>query len=100
MHLGVGSHRGPARNRNQHWDVLQTDLRVHESGLCVDRVCLALRSRCCVPKVIVNEETAHETQEFITKRLSAIKSQRSTGDQEDLALVIGPHCESPSRTFP
>ncbi|KAM5531114.1 hypothetical protein V8D89_015228 [Ganoderma adspersum] len=38
--------------------------------------------------VIVNEETAHETQDFITKRLSAIKSQRSTGDQEDLALII------------
>ncbi|TBU23842.1 phospholipid-translocating P-type ATPase [Dichomitus squalens] len=38
--------------------------------------------------VIVNEETAHETQEFITKRLSAIKSQRSSGDQEDLALII------------
>ncbi|KAI0687946.1 phospholipid-translocating P-type ATPase [Cerioporus squamosus] len=38
--------------------------------------------------VIVNEETAHETQEFITKRLLALKNQRSTGDQEDLALVI------------
>ncbi|KAI0752977.1 phospholipid-translocating P-type ATPase [Daedaleopsis nitida] len=38
--------------------------------------------------VIVNEETAHETQDFITKRLSALKNQRSTGDQEDLALVI------------
>ena len=40
-------------------------------------------------QVIVNEETAHETQDFIRKRLSALKSQRSTGDQEDLALVIG-----------
>ncbi|KAI0759957.1 phospholipid-translocating P-type ATPase [Trametes elegans] len=38
--------------------------------------------------VIVNEETAHETEEFITKRLSALKSQRNSGDQEDLALVI------------
>ncbi|THU89359.1 calcium transporting ATPase [Dendrothele bispora CBS 962.96] len=38
--------------------------------------------------VIVNEETAHETEDFITKRLSAIKNQRSTGDVEDLALVI------------
>ncbi|ESK93693.1 calcium transporting atpase [Moniliophthora roreri MCA 2997] len=38
--------------------------------------------------VIVNEETAHDTEEFITKRLSAIKNQRSTGEQEDLALVI------------
>jgi len=40
-------------------------------------------------QVIVNEETAHETEDFITKRLSAIKNQRSTGDVEDLALVIG-----------
>ncbi|KAI0629096.1 phospholipid-translocating P-type ATPase [Trametes polyzona] len=38
--------------------------------------------------VIVNEETAHETEEFLTKRLNAIKSQRNSGDQEDLALVI------------
>ncbi|KAF8178511.1 calcium transporting ATPase [Mycena galopus ATCC 62051] len=38
--------------------------------------------------VIVNEETAHETQQFLAKRLSAIKSQRSTGELEDLALVI------------
>ena len=36
MHLGVGSHRGPARNRNQHRHVLQTDLRVHEHGSCAD----------------------------------------------------------------
>ena len=41
-------------------------------------------------QVIVNEETAHETEAFITKRLNAIKSQRSSGgEQEDLALVIG-----------
>ena len=40
-------------------------------------------------KVIVNEENAHDTQEFLTKRLSAIKNQRSTGELEDLALVIG-----------
>ncbi|PCH36737.1 calcium transporting ATPase [Wolfiporia cocos MD-104 SS10] len=38
--------------------------------------------------VIVNEETMLETQEFITKRLSAIKNQRSTGELEDLALII------------
>lgn len=31
----------------------------------------------------------HDTQEFITKRLSAIKNQRSTGELEDLALIIG-----------
>ncbi|KAJ7072605.1 calcium transporting ATPase [Mycena amicta] len=38
--------------------------------------------------VIVNENTAHDTQQFLAKRLSAIKSQRSTGELEDLALVI------------
>ena len=37
----------------------------------------------------MNEENAHDTQEFLTKRLSAIKNQRSTGELEDLALVIG-----------
>lgn len=36
----------------------------------------------------MNEETAHDTQQFLAKRLSAIKSQRSTGELEDLALVI------------
>jgi phospholipid-transporting ATPase len=39
--------------------------------------------------VIVNEENAHDTSEFLNKRLSAIKNQRSTGEQEDLALIIG-----------
>ncbi|KAH6914262.1 calcium transporting ATPase [Coprinopsis sp. MPI-PUGE-AT-0042] len=38
--------------------------------------------------VTVNEETAQDTAEFLTKRLSAIKNQRSTGKLEDLALVI------------
>ncbi|KAF9564813.1 calcium transporting ATPase [Agrocybe pediades] len=38
--------------------------------------------------VIVNEENAQDTRDFLTKRLSAIKSQRSTGEQEDLALII------------
>lgn len=37
----------------------------------------------------VNEETAHETAEFISKRLSAIKNQRNSGELEDLALIIG-----------
>lgn len=42
--------------------------------------------------VIVNENTMADTQEFISKRLSAVKSQRSTGELselEDLALIIG-----------
>ncbi|KAG8901247.1 hypothetical protein FRB99_005456 [Tulasnella sp. 403] len=38
--------------------------------------------------VIVNEENAHDTKEFISKRLIAIKNQRKTGEQEDLALII------------
>ncbi|KAG6381872.1 Ca-transporting ATPase [Boletus reticuloceps] len=38
--------------------------------------------------VIVNEETAHETAEFIEKRLGAIRNQRSSGEVEDLALII------------
>ncbi|TFK45591.1 phospholipid-translocating P-type ATPase [Heliocybe sulcata] len=38
--------------------------------------------------VIVNEETAAATQEFLEKRLTAIKSQRNSGELEDLALVI------------
>lgn len=37
----------------------------------------------------MNEETALGTEEFLSKRLAAIKNQRSTGDLEDLALVIG-----------
>lgn len=40
-------------------------------------------------QVIVNEESAQGAEEFLTKRLTAIKSQRSTGEQEDLALIIG-----------
>jgi phospholipid-transporting ATPase len=39
--------------------------------------------------VIVNEENAHDTKDFIEKRLAAAKSQRSTGETEELALIIG-----------
>ncbi|KAF8514608.1 aminophospholipid-transporting P-type ATPase [Gautieria morchelliformis] len=39
--------------------------------------------------VIVNEDNAHSTKEFLTKRLTAIKNQRKSGELEDLALVIG-----------
>ncbi|KZS88835.1 calcium transporting ATPase [Sistotremastrum niveocremeum HHB9708] len=38
--------------------------------------------------VIVNEESAHETEQFLSKRLTAIKNQRKSGELEDLALVI------------
>ena len=40
-------------------------------------------------QVIVNEENAHDTGEFLDKRLSAIRNQRNSGDVEDLALIIG-----------
>jgi phospholipid-transporting ATPase len=40
-------------------------------------------------KVIINEENAQETKDFITKRLTAIKNQRKSGELEDLALIIG-----------
>jgi phospholipid-transporting ATPase len=39
--------------------------------------------------VIVNEESAHDTAEFISKRLSALRNQTSSGEQEELALIIG-----------
>ncbi|OAX41767.1 phospholipid-translocating P-type ATPase [Rhizopogon vinicolor AM-OR11-026] len=45
-------------------------------------------ARCECSIVIVNEENARDTGEFIQKRLSAIKNQRSTGELEDLALII------------
>ncbi|KIK09858.1 hypothetical protein K443DRAFT_671169 [Laccaria amethystina LaAM-08-1] len=38
--------------------------------------------------VIVNEENSKDTQNFLTKRLSAIKNQRNSGELEDLALII------------
>lgn len=44
-------------------------------------------------QVIVNEETALATSEFITKRLNAITNQRRTGEMEDLALIIGEQLE-------
>jgi phospholipid-transporting ATPase len=40
-------------------------------------------------QVIVNEETALGTKDFLQRRLIAIKNQRNTGELEDLALVIG-----------
>jgi phospholipid-transporting ATPase len=47
-----------------------------------------------VLQVIVNEENAHDTKDFIEKRLAAIKNQRNTGEAEDLALIIGMKCVS------
>lgn len=39
--------------------------------------------------VIINETTMLDTKDTLERRLSAIKSQRSTGELEDLALIIG-----------
>ena len=66
---------------------MSADLRIHELGKVHDNYFGYLL--IFIPKVIVNEENAHDTQDFLTKRLSAIKNQRSTGELEDLALVIG-----------
>ncbi|KAJ9119842.1 hypothetical protein QFC24_005556 [Naganishia onofrii] len=38
--------------------------------------------------IIVNEETSRDTEEFLSKRLFAIRNQRNAGDTEELALVI------------
>jgi phospholipid-transporting ATPase len=38
--------------------------------------------------VIVNEESAHATSDFLNKRLAAIKNQRKAGEIEELALII------------
>ncbi|GAA6019012.1 hypothetical protein JCM10207_006287 [Rhodosporidiobolus poonsookiae] len=38
--------------------------------------------------VIVNEDNAHDTRDFISKRLEAVKNSRNAGDFEELALVI------------
>ena len=40
-------------------------------------------------QVIVNEDTALGTKNFLERRLIAIKNQRNTGELEDLALIIG-----------
>lgn len=66
---------------------MSADLRIYEPGKVNDNYFEYLL--IFTPKVIVNEENAHDTQDFLTKRLSAIKNQRSTGELEDLALVIG-----------
>lgn len=39
--------------------------------------------------VIINTESASETNDLLSKRLFAIKNQRLGGDVEELALVIG-----------
>ena len=39
--------------------------------------------------VVVNEDSKVKTAEFLKKRLTAITSQRNSGEAEDLALVIG-----------
>lgn len=39
--------------------------------------------------MVVSGKTPHETAEFISRRLGATRSQRSSGKPEDLALIIG-----------
>jgi phospholipid-transporting ATPase len=41
-----------------------------------------------VTQVIANEQSAADTEDFLSKRLFAIKNQRKAGDTEELALVI------------
>ncbi|KAI9462638.1 calcium transporting ATPase [Russula earlei] len=38
--------------------------------------------------IIINEENMHDTKDTIERRLTAVKSQRSSGELEDLALII------------
>jgi len=76
-----------AGNRHQHWDVMPLDLGVYELGA---EYSLWFRVSCLPHRqVIVNEETALGTKDFLERRLTAIKNQRSTGELEDLALIIG-----------
>lgn len=72
---------------------MSIDFRIYEFGIWNPRL-LGLSLTYFLFEVIVNEGNAHDTQEFLTKRLSAIKNQRSTGELEDLALVIGTPPES------
>ena len=76
-----------AGNRHQYWDVMSIDLGVDELG--VDRSFGFEGRRLPHWQVIVNEESALGTKDFLERRLTAIKSQRSTGELEDLALIIG-----------
>lgn len=67
---------------------MSTDFGIHEPG--TRRVFYFHATTFLFPsQVIINEENAQDTSDFITKRLSAIKNQRSTGELEDLALIIG-----------
>ena len=66
---------------------MPSNLRVDEYGTKECELIFSVFLTC--GKVIVNETTAQDTHDFITKRLSAIKNQRNSGELEDLALVIG-----------
>lgn len=76
---------------------MSIDLGVYELGMLWIRYSYARTD--ITPQVIVNEENARDTGEFIQKRLSAIKNQRSTGELEDLALIIGQHYAQTHRPF-
>lgn len=42
-----------------------------------------------IMQVIVNEETARDTRQYLSTKLIAIKAQQKSGDLEELALIIG-----------
>lgn len=73
------------RDRYQYRTFVSADFRIYEHG----KLLLCLRTLANWVKVIINEETSQETKDFITKRLTAIKNQRNSGELEDLALIIG-----------
>ena len=63
---------------------------ITESMNMVCTYILAARTGCSYfLQVIINENNAHDTKDAIERRLTAVKSQRSSGELEDLALVIG-----------
>jgi hypothetical protein len=86
--IGMGPDWRSPGDGNQHWNVMSTYFRVYEFGML--RFSWTVCSLLIFIQVIVNEENAHDTKDFIEKRLAAIKSQRSSGEIEDLALIIGP----------
>ena len=84
----MGTYRGPPGDCNQHWHVVSAYHRVDEPGSqSLTRNFFELGSR--YTQVIINEENMHDTKDTIERRLTAVKSQRSSGELEDLALIIG-----------
>lgn len=68
---------------------MPTYLGVDESGTLNYSLYSTFQLTTLDNQVIINEENAHDTQDFINKRLAAVKNQRTAGEMEDLALIIG-----------